>query len=134
MAEKLNSYRDLVAWQISIDFVDAIYSLTENFPPHEKFGLSQQLRRAAVSVASNLAEGSVRGKLEFIHFINISRGSLAEVETQLLIAKRRNYGDAAMYESLETQANRLSRVMMGLLQSLKKPSTKHQAPGTSHGK
>jgi four helix bundle protein len=133
LVDKLNSYRDLVAWQIAIDFTDAVYTLTQSFPSDEKFGLSQQLRRAAVSISSNLAEGSVRGKLEFIHFVNIARGSLAEVETQLLIAKRRNYGDATIYPPIETQADRLSRVMMGLLQSLKKPSTKHQAPGTTHG-
>jgi four helix bundle protein len=131
--DKLKSYRDLVAWQLSIELINDLYDLTDNFPPREQYALSQQLRRAAVSIASNLAEGSVRGKAEFIHFINIARGSLAEVETQLFIARRRNYGDAGKYESFEAQANRLSRVMMGLLQSLKKPGTKHQAPGTTYG-
>lgn len=78
---KLTGYKDLVAWQKAIQLVDFIYIATEAFPKNEQFGLTQQLRRAAVSIPSNLAEGSVRGRKEFLYFINIARGSLAEVET-----------------------------------------------------
>lgn len=85
--EKVKSYRDLIVWQRSIQFTNRIYELTSDFPDYEKFGLANQLRRAAVSVPSNLAEGSVRSKKGFARFIMISRGSVAEIETQLLIAK-----------------------------------------------
>ncbi len=120
MPEKLGSYRELVAWQKALDLVDHIYTYTANFPADERYGLAQQLRRAVVSIPSNIAEGSVRGTREFVHFIAIARGSLAEVETQLEIALRRAYISAEVSNALQQETNRLSRILMGLYQSLKK--------------
>ena len=81
--------QDLKVWQKSIDFVENIYRITEVFPKTEQFGLVSQMRRAAVSISSNIAEGNGRkSQKEFQHFLSISIGSLAEVETQIIIAKR----------------------------------------------
>ncbi|MFN8636421.1 MAG: four helix bundle protein [Chloroflexota bacterium] len=83
------NYRDLLAWQKSMDLVEAIYEITADFPPDERFGLTSQVRRAAVSIASNIAEGQGRrSRGEFGHFLSIAHGSVREVETQLLIAIR----------------------------------------------
>ena len=116
---KLKSYRDLVAWQKALLFVNCVYDATDDFPKHELYGLAAQLRRAAVSVPSNIAEGSVRGKREFVHFLNVARGSLAETETQLMIANTRGYIMADEMQKLLTMADELSRILMGLLNSLK---------------
>ncbi|MDX2094614.1 MAG: four helix bundle protein [Alphaproteobacteria bacterium] len=116
---KLKSYRDLVAWQKAIVFVSCVYDATDSFPGYECYGLTSQLRRAAVSVPSNIAEGSVRGNKEFQHFLNIARGSLAEAETQLIIAQRRNYLSFEATQPLLAMADELSRILMGLLKSLK---------------
>jgi len=84
------SYKDLVVWQKSIEFVELIYDVTEQLPREELYGLSSQIRRAAISVPSNIAEGQRRKNVkEFIQFLYIADGSLAEVETQLIIIRRR---------------------------------------------
>src|ERR1700686_2110288 len=86
------SYRDLVAWQKAMKFVTAIYEVTQRFPSEERYGLTNQLRRASVSVPSNIAEGQARfSKKEFHHFLSLARGSLVEIETQLLIAENLRY-------------------------------------------
>ena len=88
------SYRDLVAWNKAMELVTEIYRVTHNFPKEELFGLMSQLRRAAVSIPSNIAEGKGRlSKGEFRQFLGNARGSLAEVETQILIAQNLSYLD-----------------------------------------
>lgn len=88
-------YQQLVVWQKSMDLVSAVYDLTKLLPEHEKFGLTSQLRRAAVSIPSNIAECSGRGSdKDFCRFLFQARGSLTEVETQLLIACKLNYLNA----------------------------------------
>jgi four helix bundle protein len=85
----ISSYKDLIVWQKSIDLVLAIYELTEKFPPEEKYGLASQIRRSAISIPSNIAEGRYRGtKRNFVQFLTIAYGSGAELETQIEIAKR----------------------------------------------
>lgn len=85
----MQTYKDLVVWQKSIELTVAIYTLTDSFPQNERFGLTSQMRRAAVSIASNIAEGKLRGtKKEFRHFLLIAFGSGGELETQIEIAKR----------------------------------------------
>ena len=85
----LESYKDLVVWQKSVDLVTIIFNLTSKFPKAEIYGLSSQMRRAAIAIPSNIAEGyGRRSKKEFRHFITISYGSALELETQLLISKR----------------------------------------------
>ena len=84
-----SSYKDLIVWQKVCDVAVSVYSLTSELPKEEKFGISSQMQRAAVSIASNIAEGSKRGsKKEFLHFIRIAQGSGAELETQLQILSR----------------------------------------------
>jgi four helix bundle protein len=83
----VKSFKDLIVWQRSIDLTMEIYRLTRGFPREEMFGLTSQLRRAAISIASNIAEGQSRGTTgEFIQFLGIARGSNAEIDTQLIIA------------------------------------------------
>jgi len=86
------THKELEIWQMSIDFVVGIYNITKSFPDEEKYGLTSQMRRSAVSISSNIAEGSARNsKQQFLQFLNIALGSLSELETQLIIAERLNY-------------------------------------------
>ena len=90
--QSVNDHRDLEVWQKSVELVTKIYRASQSFPKHELYGLTQQLRKAAVSVPSNLAEGAARAsRKEFIYFLRIARGSLSEVETQIEIANRLGY-------------------------------------------
>lgn len=92
MKEKILSYKDLEVWKNGVKLAKDIYWLTETFLYHELYALTSQLRRAAVSVSSNIAEGYVRNSTkEFVHFLYISLGSLAEIDTQLQLAKELNY-------------------------------------------
>ena len=86
---KINSYKDLIVWQKSMDLVTEVYKLTEHYPGHEMYGLTAHTRKTAVSVPSNIAEGKYRGtKKDFAQFLRVAFGSGAELETQLAIAKR----------------------------------------------
>ena|SRR5438105_1676281 len=91
MSESIKSFRDLVIWQRAIQLAKEIYILTRGFPREEQFGLTSQVRRAAVSVSSNIAEGHARQGREFGHFLSVARGSLAEAESQLLLAVELEY-------------------------------------------
>lgn len=90
----MSNHKDLDVWKLSIDFVSEIYKITKTFPKEEIYGLTNQIRRSAVSVPSNIAEGSARqSDKEFIQFLYIAMGSLVEVETQLIIAQNLSYID-----------------------------------------
>ena len=120
MTSGSNSYRDLVVWQEAMELVHAIYDLTSTFPDNEKFGLTSQVRRAAVSVASNIAEGQGRNSRgEFIQFLGNARGSLQELETQLLVAERRSFALQQAVNALMNQCNKVRRLLNGLINSLK---------------
>jgi len=114
------SYRDLEAWQKAVDFVEMIYRITHGFPSEERFGLTNQLRRAAVSVPSNIAEGQGRrsGK-NFARFLAMALGSLAEVETQLLISMRLGYINSEQSNEALHLAGQVGRLISGLRRSLK---------------
>ena len=87
-------YSELIAWQKAIDLVATVYQATDSFPQREVFGLTNQMRRAAVSVPSNIAEGQGRSTTkDFLHFLSVARGSLQELETQIIIAHRLSYLD-----------------------------------------
>jgi four helix bundle protein len=114
------SYRDLIAWQKGIDLVTAIYRLTQQFPREELYGLSNQLRRAAVSVPSNIAEGQARfSPKEFHHFLATARGSLVEIETQVIIAEKLKYLEPEVCQSILEQTAELGRILNGLIASIK---------------
>jgi four helix bundle protein len=115
------SYKDLIAWKKGMQLVGAIYDATDSFPQHEISGLTSQLRRAAVSIPSNIAEGQAHyTNREFIRFLRHARGSLAEIETQVLISKDRGYLREEQVDALITQADELGRVLSGLINSTKK--------------
>jgi four helix bundle protein len=114
------SFKDLIAWQKAIALTIAIYKLTESFPLSERYGLTDQLRRAAVSVASNIAEGygrSTRG--EYIQFLGHARGSNCEVETQLVIVAALGFGLEPNRAIAEKLCSDVSRLLRGLIQSLR---------------
>lgn len=106
------NHKDLEVWKKSMDLVETIYQLTQNFPDIEKFGLTNQIRRAVVSIPSNIAEGSGRkSDKELIQFLHIALGSLAEVETQYLIAVRLKY--VVKNEVLENELISLNKLLIG---------------------
>jgi four helix bundle protein len=120
MAKEILTYRDLVAWQKAVELVTHIYKLTRRFPKHELFGLTSQIRRAAVSIPSNIAEG--RGKSskgEFQQYLYHASGSLYELETQLVIAKNLGYLQEGEDHQLHELAAETGRVLNGLLASIK---------------
>jgi four helix bundle protein len=112
-------YKDLIAWQKAMAMVLRVYEATEQFPKREIFSLTDQIRRAAVSVPSNIAEGQAHFHTrEFIRFLRYSRGSLAELETQILIAKGLKYLPESQAEQLLNDAAEVSRILSGLISSL----------------
>ena len=114
-------YKDLIAWQKAMDLVAAVYDVTESFPRREMYSLCDQIRRAAVSVPSNIAEGQAHYHTrEFLHYLRIARGSLAELETQLLIAQRQKYVDEESLKPVLDLRDEVSRIMSGLISSVSK--------------
>ena len=117
------SYKDLVAWQKAMDLVTVIYRATADFPREEQFGLTSQLRRAAVSIPSNIAEGQGRlSEKEFRYFLGQARGSLMEVETQLQIGRNLGYLESERTDKLLTSCAEVGRILNGLLASIARPS------------
>lgn len=117
----IKSYRDLETWQIAMDLVAEVYRVTKLFPRDETYGLTSQLRRAAVSVPSNIAEGQGRDSTkEFLHHLSIAHGSLCEVETQLLVAQTLGYLKQEDAESLANLSASVGRLINGLSRSLKR--------------
>lgn len=119
MSARIESYRDLDAWKLSMRAVRSIYVLTRAFPADERFGLTSQLRRAAVSVPSNIAEGWGRQSTpEYARFLRVARGSLYEVETQLLIALELGVSDADKTRETLDEVEHAGRVLAGLVRSI----------------
>lgn len=121
----LRTHHDLDVWKLSLDWVEAIYRCSATWPSEERYGLTSQVRRAAVSVAANIAEGAGRkGTGEFIQFLSIARGSLAEVETHLLIATRLGYLNIEQFKPLNADLERIGRMLSALTTKLRQ----RQAP------
>ena len=121
MTEGIRSFRDLQVWKAAMDWTEAVYEATAHWPPDERFGLISQVRRAAVSVPSNIAEGAARRSTgEFVQFLGMARGSLAEVETQLLLARRFGYTRDDDTQSLLGGADEISRMLVALIASLRR--------------
>ena len=114
----MRKHHELKAWQEAMELVKEIYRVTQEFPKEEIYGLVSQMRRAAVSIPSNIAEGAARtGTKEFLQFLSISRGSLSEVETQLLIAKSLGY--IKNQEHVLEQIDKVFGLLGGLINSLR---------------
>ena len=116
---EIKSYRDLDVWQRSVDICVKIYQVSDKFPASEQYGLTSQLRRSAVSLASNIAEGHSRSTGEFARFLLIARGSLSELETQIEIAKRIGYLSQELADDLAIDHQIIGRQLNALLQKIK---------------
>ena len=117
----IHSHKELIVWQKAVDFVERIYRLSRLFPRDEMYGLTSQIRRAVVSIPSNIAEGQGRKTTrEFLAFLSIPNGSLKEVETQVIIARRLAYADERQTTPILTAAAEVRRMIKGLIRSLEK--------------
>jgi len=118
---EINSHLDLDVYKYSVDTVVRLYELTDNFPGGEKFGLVSQIRRAAVSIVANIAEGAERQTTkEFIQFLYISKGSCSEVKSLLEISMKLKMVSSDTYEFLLSELNKISKMLFGLIKSLKR--------------
>lgn len=116
----VRNYKELIVWQKSMLLVEQVYLLTKSFPKDEIYGLTNQARRAAVSIPSNIAEGQARkGTAEFIHFLSISMGSRAELETQMMIAQRLDYISESELEKLLSLSEEIKKMTHSLVSKLK---------------
>ena len=116
----MKSHRDLDAWKVAIALAEAVYELTRGFPKEEVYGMTSQMRRSAVSIASNIAEGAARqGTKEYVQFLYVAVGSASELDTQLEIAKGVGLGDTASVVKVQEDANRVMMILRGLIRALK---------------
>lgn len=116
---KVKDYKDLKVWQKGIEIVDKVYALTAKFPKEELYGLTLQMRKASISIPSNIAEGFMRGHTnEYRQFLRISLGSCAELDTQSIIANRRKYITKQELDDLSEDLNHESRMLMNLINTL----------------
>jgi four helix bundle protein len=120
----LRSYRDLLVWQKALDLTVLIYRLSEKFPKSEIYGLTSQVRRASVSVPSNIAEGYGRGsRKEYLHFLSVAQGSLKELETQVIVAQRLHYANDEEANGLLAVSETVGKMLGGLMRSLRTRAT-----------
>ena len=118
-ANKPKHYKELLIWQRGMTLAKEIYRLTATFPAEEKFGLTTQMRRAAVSIPSNIAEGQARRSTrEFVQFLSLANGSLAELETQLRLSADLKYADAVAVSGLEAEIGEMQRMILAVQRRL----------------
>jgi four helix bundle protein len=113
-----NGFRDLIGWQKAMDLAEEIYAVTSTFPKEERYGLISQMRRCSVSIASDIAEG--HGRLttrDWQHFLSQARGSTHELETQLILSRRLQFGDQTRIERAIRNAEEVGRIINGLLKA-----------------
>lgn len=121
MVVEKSNFQDLIVWQKSIDLAELIYSITSEFPSEEKYGLISQIRRSTVSISSNIAEGAARNSpREFLQFISIARGSIAELKTQIYIAKRVKFITEVQLNEIILPIEDISKMLVGLKNSIQK--------------
>lgn len=127
------THKDLEVWKEAVELSVACYEVTKKFPQGEQFAVASQMRRAAISVASNIAEGAARASSkEFIRFLYVALGSASELDTQIEIAERIGLGNLSDLEKLQSQANTVSRMLRGLVRSVRNRKgliTNHQYTG-----
>ena len=115
----MNNYKELKVWQKSVDLAVKIYEATKDFPREEIYGLTSQIRRSAVSIPSNIAEGAGRNtKKDFNNFLGISNGSSCELDTQLIIANRVSFLDSTIFEMLQQDLTEIQKMNWALQKSL----------------
>lgn len=115
----MHMYKNLLVWQKAVNMATAIYKITESYPSEERYGLISQIHRSAVSISSNIAEGSGRGSdAEFRYFLNIAYGSIYELETQLIISNNLNYLDKNNFGALSDQIEEIQKMLYSLIQNL----------------
>ena len=114
-----HNFKNLNIWKLALDLANEVYDLTDQFPKNEEFGLKSQLRRCSVSVASNIAEGSSRSSnKDFNRFLEISLGSLYELQTQIIISSNRNYFELEKLNIIENKITELQRMISGFQKTL----------------
>lgn len=114
-----HSYKELIVWQRSIELVTAAYQLTSKFPPEEKFGLTSQMRRAAISIPSNIAEGRSRGtRNDYVQFLRIAYSSGAELETQIIICKNLLHLDNDSYTQMDSLLEEVMKMLYVMIRQL----------------
>jgi four helix bundle protein len=119
----LKSYQELIVWQLGMKIAKETYSLTKNFPKQEVYGLTNQMQRAAVSIPANIAEGHARSSTkEFLRFISIAQGSLAELETHLLLATELEYCTKSTIEQILKHCSEESKMLVSLYRTIKAKS------------
>lgn len=116
----MKSHKDLDVWRAAIDLARDVYEVTKAYPKEEQYGLVSQMRRSAVSIASNIAEGAARqGTKEFVHFLYVAVGSANELDTQLEISRAANVGKAMDLERVQAEVNRVVMMLRGLIRAMK---------------
>ncbi|OQY34719.1 MAG: four helix bundle protein [Spirochaetaceae bacterium 4572_59] len=116
----VRNYRELIVWQKAMDLVELVYQASKQFPKEELYGLTSQVRRSAVSIPSNIAEGQARkSTAEFLNFLSIANGSRAEMETQILLAQRLKYVTSDTAQPILNLSGEVNRLLNGLMNSLK---------------
>jgi four helix bundle protein len=116
----MRPHEKLEVWKRAVDLVIRIYEVTKSFPSEEKFGLVSQIRRAAVSIPANIAEGAARQTdKDFFHFLSVAQGSASGLETELLIAQRLKYIEIENYQKIYEELNAIARMIVGLSQKIK---------------
>lgn len=119
MSNKINTYKDLIVWQKSIELVSDVYSVTKTFPAEEKFGIVSQLNRAAVSIPSNIAEGWGReSSKNYLQFLRISRGSIMELETLIIISKNLGFIEKQKQELISNRIEEVGKILQGLIKGI----------------
>ena len=124
--EKIRSYKDLIVYQKSYKLSIEVYRVTKKFPSSEIYGLVSQMRRCAISIPCNIAEGYRRGRKEYIQFLRIAQGSGSELETLISLSKDLGLIDEAVFNSLYQMQEDVSRLLSGLIFSLSKPKEDRQ--------
>ncbi len=120
---EIHSYQDLIVWQKSIDLVVAVYDLTDQFPKSEIYGITSQMRRAAVSIPSSIAEGRRRSSTkDYRHFLTISFGSGSELETQIVICKRLKFGKGLNYTTVDQLLNEVMKMLNTMVYNMRDES------------
>jgi len=119
MTGEIKSHKDLIVWQKSVQLSLAVYAMTNDFPQREIYALASQMRRAVVSIPSNISEGKARGtKRDFAHFLHMAYGSASELETQLLIARKLNYCNESKYIETNSLLSEVSKMLRVIIKKL----------------